>query len=270
KEGKKGIQFLLVLREGDYTTPKDRNLLREVIVEERLSLLMGALVKEAILPVSRVAREQRTPILVFPTEFLDAASTGEEPANLFWISPAPEAFQRAAVRMVAQFPQKRFFLLTRDSAMGRNLGKYFWEELRRLKPDAQGVGEIYLPETVKDYSSYLQSILSVNAEVCLSHLGPREWIHFARSANKQGYFKKIIHFELESGNLYSLTALKQEAPEGVWGVSAFPFWGLGWKETHEFVNKYRKKYNSYPGLDALSGYISIYAILEAVKNAGST
>ena len=270
KEGKKGVQILLVLRGGTYTSPKELHLLQATIVEERLSFLMGAIGKQAILPVSRMARDLRVPFLVFPQEFLDAASTGEEPANLFWISPAPEAFQRAAVRTVAQFPQHRFFLLARDSAIGRSLGKYFWEELRRLKPDAQGVGEIYFPGPVNDYTAAMQYVLSVNAEVCLSHLGPKEWVRFAKTGNKQGYFKKITHFELESGNLNSLEALKKAAPEGVWGVSAFPFWGLGWKETSEFVNKYRKKYQTYPGLDALSGYISVYAILEAVKKTGST
>jgi branched-chain amino acid transport system substrate-binding protein len=270
REGKKVVQILLVLRGGHYTNPKELNLLQATIVEERLSFLMGAITKEAILPVSRMARDLRVPFLAFPLEFLDAPSTGEEPANLFWISPAPEAFQRAAVRMVAQFPQKRFFLLARDSAIGRSLGKYFWEELRRLKPDAQTAGEIYLPGSVNDYSPSMQYILSVNAEVCVSHLGPKEWIRFAKTSNSQGYIKKIIHFELESGNLNCLEALKKAAPEGVWGVSAFPFWGLSGKESQEFVNKFRMKYKTYPGLDALSGYVSVNAVLEAVKKTGST
>ncbi len=114
KEGKGGVQILLVVRDAYYGTPKELNTLQETIVEERLSFLMGAIDKRAILPVSRMARDLRVPFLVFPLEFLDAPSTGEEPANLFWISPAPEAFQRAAVRTVAPFTQKHILLLARD------------------------------------------------------------------------------------------------------------------------------------------------------------
>jgi branched-chain amino acid transport system substrate-binding protein len=269
REGKEGLQLLLVLRGGHLIQGKDLRQLRELIFEERLHFLMGELGKEVIPQISRLAQQQRVPFLVFPNEFMEAASTGEEPANLFWISPTPEAFQRAAVRMAAQFPQKRYYLLARDSGAGRRWAKYFWEDLKRLKADAQSVGEFFLPDEVPDYNPFIRAILSAKAEVCISHLGVKEWLQFAKMAKKQGYFGQIIHFELESGSLQSLVALKKDGPEGVWGVSAFPFWALGWKESKEFVAKYREKTKAYPGLDALSGYVSIYALVEAVKKVGS-
>ncbi len=269
KEGRQGTPLLLFLKEGSYTTEKDLNSLREFIVEARPRLLMAAISTKAILPVSRLARLHNLPFLVFPLEFMEAPSTGEEPSNLFWISPAPEAFQRAAVRTVAQFPKKRYFFIARDSQVARSWGKYFWEELKRLKPEAQGVGEFFLSGKVEDYQPFLQAVLSANTEVCLSHLGVKDWVLFAKRANKLGYFRKITHFELESGHLASLLALKKEHPEGVWGTSAFPFWELEGKESASFVNKFNHKNNAYPGLEALSGYISVYAITAAKKKAGS-
>jgi ABC-type branched-subunit amino acid transport system substrate-binding protein len=270
REGKEGQQLLLVLR-GEHQIQGDNpNWLRELIVEERLHFLMGKVRKEDIPQISRMVQKQRLPFLVFPTEFIEAASTREEPSGLFWISPSPEAFQRATVRTAAQFPKKRFFLLARNSSAGPSWAKYIWEELKRLKPDAQPVGELFLPEKVEDYGPYIQTILSAKAEVCISYLGGMEWPRFARTAKRQGYFRQIIHFEVEGGSLESLVALKKDAPEGVWGVSAFPFWALGWKETREFVAKYKEKTGVYPGLDALSGYVSIYALLEAMKKSASS
>ncbi len=269
REGKQGLQLLLLLRGGHLIQGKDLRQLREIIFQERLNFLMGELWKEAIPQVSRLAQQQRVPMLVFPNNFMEAASTGAEPANLFWISPSPEAFQRAAVRTAAQFPQKRYYLLGRDSGAGRSWAKYFWEDLKRLKPDAQSVGEFFLPDEVPDYNPFIRAILSAKAEVCISHLGVKEWLRFAKMAKKAGYFRRIIHFEVESGSLQSLVALKKDGPEGVWGITAFPFWDLGWKESTEFVAKYREKTKAYPGLDALSGYVSIYAIVEAVRKAGS-
>jgi branched-chain amino acid transport system substrate-binding protein len=269
REGKQGIQFLLVLREGLHTREKELDELRQIILEEQLHFLLGTMAKEAILPVAKLAHEERLPFLVFPIDFMETLSTGTEPANLFWISPAPEAFQRAAVRTAAQFPRKKFFLLAQESKIGRNWVKYFWEELRRLKPDAEPAGEILLPKKVEDYDPYLRTILAAKTEVCLSHLGAKEWLRFVKTAQKQGYFKKIIHLELESGTLESLVALPKDAPEGIWGISAFPFWALDWQETKEFVSHYRERNQSYPGLEALSGYVSIYALVEAMKKGGS-
>jgi len=270
REGKEGQQLLLVLRREHLIQGKNLNWLRELIVEERLHFLMGEVRNDDIPQVSRMVQQQRLPFLVFPTEFIEAASTGEEPTGLFWISPSPEAFQRATVRTAAQFPEKRFFLLVRNSSLGRSWAKYFWEELKRRKPDAQPVGELFLPEKVADYGPYIKTVLSAKADICISYLGEMEWPRFARAAKKQGYFGQIIHFEVEGGSLESLVALKKDAPEGVWGVSAFPFWALDSKETQEFVLKYREKTKAYPGLGALSGYVSIYALLEAMKKSGSS
>jgi ABC-type branched-subunit amino acid transport system substrate-binding protein len=63
--------------------------------------------------------------------------------------------------------------------------------------------------------------------------------------------------------------LKKEAPEGVWGINTFPFWFLEGRETQGFVNKYRNKTGRYPGINALSGYGSVYALLQAMKKAAS-
>jgi ABC-type branched-subunit amino acid transport system substrate-binding protein len=269
REGKQGIQFLLVLREGHYLQKKGLDELRKIIVEDSLHFLLGVVAKEAILPVANLAQEERIPFLVFPIDFMETILTGTEPSNLFWISPAPESFQSAAVRTAAQWPKKKFFLLAQDTKNGRNWVKFFWDELRRLKPDAEPAGEILFPLKVGDYRPYLRTILGAKTEVCISHLGAKEWLRFVKTAQKQGYFEKITHFELESGTLESLKAMDKNAPEGIWGISAFPFWALGGGETKDFVTRYREKTQSYPDLQSLSGYISIYALMEAMKKGGS-
>ncbi len=269
REGKQGIQFLLALRGGKFNRERDLKDLREFLVEERIHFLLGQVGQESILPIAGTAQEQKIPFLVFPVDFLEAGSSGKEPANLFWISPAPEAFQRAAVRTAAQFSQNRFFLLARGSVSGKSWAKYFWEALRRLKPETVAAGELFLSDHPDDYEASVRTVLSSKAGVCLSHLGGKEWLRFAQTAKKQNYFKKIVHFELESAHQEILAALHKEGPEGVWGINTFPFWFLEGRETQDFVHKYRSKTGRYPGINALSGYVSIYALLEAMKKASS-
>jgi len=269
-QGKHGAQFLLFLRRGSFLQDQDRKALHDLFFEQRPQFLIGALQREVILPVSRLVYEHRVPFLAFPLDFMEAASTGEEPPNLFWISPTPESYQRAAVRTVSQFSSKRFYLLARNSAMGQNWVKNFWEEMSRQKPNAQRLGESFFPSRIDDFNPYIQAVLSANAEVCLSHLGVKDWLGFYQAAGKQGYFRKVTHFELEMANLEALMAMKKRVPEGIWGVSAFPFWGLEGKETREFVDRYRKNTGTYPSLAALSGYISVYAIFHTIQKAGPT
>lgn len=79
REGKEGQQLLLVLRGEHHIQGENLNWLRELIVEERLHFLMGEARKEDIPQISRMVQQQRLPFLVFPIEFMEAASTGEEP-----------------------------------------------------------------------------------------------------------------------------------------------------------------------------------------------
>lgn len=269
REGQQGVQFLLAIRGGNFDRETDLRDLRDFLVEERIQFLLGRLGPESILPIARNLPEPKIPFLVFQSGFLEESSSGKEPANLFWMSPSAEAFQRAAVRTIAQFPETRFFLLARSSASGRNWANYFWAALRKLKPEAVSAGELFLPSRETDFEAPVRAILASKAEVCLSHLGGQGWIRFGQTARSRNYFKKIIHFELESADPEILATLQREGPEGVWGISAFPFWFLEGRETQDFVNRYRSKTGRYPGINALSGYASVYALHEAMKKAAS-
>lgn len=268
-EGKKDIQLLLYLWTGFTNRQMDLQELRQKIDIEEIKFLMGALRQESILSVAQIAQEKKMPILVFPEEFMELYSARPEPENLFWLSPSPEAFQRAAVRQIVKLPGKHIFFLAQDSRLNRSWSKYFWEEVRKLRPEAKAVGEFFLPPQLEDFTEYVKIIISAKPEICVSNLSVPQWSRFVPPAKKEGYFRKIIHFELASGNLEYLITLGREYPRGVWGVSAFPFWGITQERTQRFVNKFREQTNSYPDLPALSGYVCIYALMESMKKGNT-
>lgn len=267
---KKEIQFLLYLWTGFTNSQRNLQELRQKIETEEIKFLMGALRQESILPVAQIAQEKKIPFLVFPNELMELYSSRPEPENLFWIAPSPEAFQRGAVRQIVKLPGRHIFFLAQDSRINRSWSKYFWEEIRKLKPQAKPVGEFFLPPQMEDYAEYVKIILAAKPEICVSNLSLQQWLRFVPSAKKEDYFKKLIHFELASGNLEFLIPLGREYPRGVWGVSAFPFWGLEKEKAKKFVNDFKTKTNSYPNLPAISGYICIYALFAAIQKGNTT
>lgn len=268
-EEKKEIQFLLYLWTGFTNRQIDLQELRQKIETEEIKFLMGALRQESILPVAQIAQVKKMPFLVFPEELMELYSFRPEPENLFWIAPSPEAFQRATVRQIAKLPGKYIFFLAQDSRLNRSWSKYFWEEVRKLKGEVKPVGEIFLPPKTENYAEYVKIILSAKPEICVSNLSLQQWQRFVPPAKKEGYFKKTIHFELASGNLEFLATLGRAYPKGVWGASAFPFWGITEEKTQKFVNKFKEQTNSYPNLHALSGYICVYSLIAAMKKGNT-
>ena len=65
REGKQGIQFLLVLRGGKFDREKDLKDLRRFILEERIHFLLGKVEQDSILPIARIGQRTKDSFLGF-------------------------------------------------------------------------------------------------------------------------------------------------------------------------------------------------------------
>jgi branched-chain amino acid transport system substrate-binding protein len=74
---------------------------------------------------------------------------------------------------------------------------------------------------------------------------------------------------LLSGEPEYLDPVKDEAPVG-WIVTGYPWDKIKTPEYKTFLDAYQKKYNDYPRLGSLVGYITMYSIADGITKAGST
>ena len=83
-------------------------------------------------------------------------------------------------------------------------------------------------------------------------------------------FKKFspAAFSKAGGEPEYLDPLKDEAPVG-WIVTGYPWDKISTPEHKAFVTAYQKRYNDYPRLGSLVGYITMKSLAAGIAKAGS-
>jgi len=92
---------------------------------------------------------------------------------------------------------------------------------------------------------------------------------FVREGNTRSAFKNRTVVSLLSGEPEYLDPLKDEAPVG-WIVTGYPWDKITTPEHKAFVAAYQKKYNDYPRLGSVVGYVTIHSLAAGIAKAGST
>jgi branched-chain amino acid transport system substrate-binding protein len=90
-----------------------------------------------------------------------------------------------------------------------------------------------------------------------------------REGNTRGVFKNRTVVSLLSGEPEYLDPLKDEAPVG-WVVTGYPWDKIKTPEHLAFVDAYKKKYNDYPRLGSIVGYVTMTSLAAGIAKAKST
>jgi branched-chain amino acid transport system substrate-binding protein len=90
-----------------------------------------------------------------------------------------------------------------------------------------------------------------------------------REGNTRGVFKNRTVVSLLSGEPEYLDPLKDDAPVG-WVVTGYPWDKIKTPEHKAFVDAYQKKYNDYPRLGSVVGYVTMKSLAAGIAAAGAT
>ena len=90
-----------------------------------------------------------------------------------------------------------------------------------------------------------------------------------RDGTDRGLFDGRTVYGLLSGEPEYLDPLGDEAPEG-WIVTGYPWYDIQDGPGKAFVDAYQAKWNDYPRIGSLVGYMTAQSIAAALEKAGST
>jgi len=90
-----------------------------------------------------------------------------------------------------------------------------------------------------------------------------------REGNTRGVFKDRFVASLLSGEPEYIDPLKEEAPVG-WLVTGYPWYAITTPEHKAFLAAYQARFNDYPRLGSVVGYVTIKSLAAGIAKAGST
>jgi len=180
-------------------------------------------------------------------------------------------FMQAAMlaEEAAKTDAKRFATIAPNYAYGKDAVAAFKQNLLKLKPDAEFVAEQWPALFKIDAGAEVQAIERAKPDAIYNVTFGPDLAKFVREGTTRGLFDGRTAYGLLTGEPEYLDPLGAEAPEG-WVVTGYPWYDIKDAAGVTFIEKYQKRWNDYPRIGSLVGYMTVQSIVAALDKAGST
>lgn len=240
----------------------------ELMTREGAVMLTGSILSNVGLAISSFAAEKKY-------VYLAAEPLAD---SLVWSAGNPYTFRlRSSTHMqasmlaeaAAESGVKTVATIAPNYAYGKDAVAAFKASLLALNPDVEFVAEQWPAVFKIDAGAEVQALERAKPDAIYNVTFGPDLAKFVREGGDRGVFEGRKVFGLLSGEPEYLDPLGDEAPEG-WTVTGYPWYDLKDGPGGAFVADYQERYDDYPRLGSLVGYMTVQSIVAAITRAGST
>lgn len=263
-----GQQLEFIFRDDQGEPGEAVKIAEELMTRDGAVMLTGTILSNVGLAISSFAGEKGYVYLA--SEPL-ADSLVWAAGNKYTFRLRASTFMQAAMlaEAAAKTDAQRFATIAPNYAYGKDAVAAFKENLLRLKPDAEFVAEQWPALFKIDAGAEVQALERAKPDAIYNVTFGPDLAKFVRDGGDRGLFEGRDVYGLLSGEPEYLDPLGDEAPEG-WTVTGYPWYDLKEGPGAEFVAAYQARWNDYPRIGSLVGYMTVQSITAALTKAGST
>ncbi len=197
---------------------------------------------------------------------------------LVWSAGNPYTFRlRASTHMQASMLAEeaaktdaiKYATIAPNYAYGKDAVAAFKAALTKLKPEVEFIAEQWPGVFKIDAGAEVQALERAKPDAIYNVTFGPDLAKFVREGTDRGLFDGRNVYGLLSGEPEYIDPMGDEAPEG-WTVTGYPWQDLSDGPGGEFVAAYSTKYDDYPRIGSLVGYMTVQSIVAALEKAGST
>jgi branched-chain amino acid transport system substrate-binding protein len=260
---------LEIISRDDGATPGDAvRVAEELLSREKVDVLAGGFLSHIGLALMDFAKQRK--VLFLASEPLTDKIVWQN-GNRYTFRLRSSTYMQTAMLVpeAAKANKKRWAIVYPNYEYGQSAAATFKEQLKKLQPDVEFVGEQAPPLGKVDAGAVVQALADLKPDAIFNVLFAADLAKFVREGNTRGLFKNRTMLGLLTGEPEYLDPLKDEAPEG-WTVTGYPWYGIDTPDHKAFLDAYRKKYDDYPRLGSIVGYSMVTALAAGLRRAGST
>jgi len=243
------------------------------IAEELMSrdgavMLTGTILSNVGLAISSLAAEKK--FLYLASEPL-ADSIVWASGNDYTFRLRTSTYMQAAMlaEQAAQSDAVRYATIAPNYAYGKEAVEAFKKVLTTLKPDVEFVTEQWPALFKIDAGAEVQALERSKPDAVFNVTFGTDLAKLVREGTTRGVFDGRTVYGMLTGEPEYLDPLGDEAPEG-WIVTGYPWYDVSDDANLAFVEAYQARYNDYPRIGSLVGYMTVQSIQAALEKAGST
>src|ERR1700688_3843713 len=268
KGGVLGKQLEVISRDDGANPGEAVRVAEELMTREGVSMLAGSFLSNIALAITNFAGQKK--IFYLAGEPLTDKITWQN-GNKYTFRLRASTYMQVAMLMPATVAakKKRWALVYPNFEYGQSAAENFKVMLKKAQPDVEFVTEQAPPLGKVDAGAVTQAIDDAKPDGIFNVLFGGDLAKFVREGNTRGIFKNRSVISLLSGEPEYLDPLKDEAPVG-WIVTGYPWDKIQTPAHLAFVKAYQAKYNDYPRLGSVVGYMLIKSLAASIAQAKST
>jgi branched-chain amino acid transport system substrate-binding protein len=263
-----GRKLEFVIRD-DGANPGDAvRVAEELVTREGTNLIAGTFLSNVGLAVTEFAGKKQ--VFFLAAEPLTDKITWQN-GNKYTYRLRSSTYMQVAMLMpdIVAAKKKRWALVYPNFEYGQSAVENFKAMLKKQQPDVEFVAEQAPPLGKVDAGAIAQAIDDAKPDAIFNVLFGPDLAKFVREGNTRDTFKNRFVASLLSGEPEYLDPLKDEAPVG-WVVTGYPWYAISTPEHKRFLDAYQKKFNDYPRLGSVVGYVTVKSMAAGIAKAGST
>ena len=260
-------------RKIEFTTRDDKfkvdlalSMAKELVMMEKVDLLMGTINSAASLAVSEYCKTEKIPFLV--TFSKSEKITGEKGHRyVFEVSENTVMIGKAAAAGLAKKSYIKYWIAGDDYEYGHACADATWNTLKKLKPKVELMGQSWWKVGEPELTPYLTAISAAKPDAVIFSPGGATITNLMKVSKATGFAEKFpiyLHTATEHSNL---APLGLDAPEKVIGTSNYHFYYPDTPKNKAFVKAFKDAYGREPKVGALYGYLAAQFITKAVEKA---
>ena len=262
-----GRQIEVLTRDSKFKVDLGLSAAKELIYRENVDILMGTINSALALAVSNMCKKEKVPFFV--TFSKSAKITGAQGHRyVFSITENTALAGKAAAVGLAKKPYKKYWIAGDDYEYGHAIADGVWDNLQKMKPDVELLGQSWWKVGEPDFTPYITAILSAKPDAVIVATGGRDCVPFLKAAQATGFNERVPFFMHTATELSTLKPLGLQGPEGVIGTSNYFFYYPETAANKLFVKNFEAVYNRKPAVGAVYGYLAARYIFGAYQKAG--
>lgn len=240
----------------------------ELMTRDGAVMITGTILSNVGLAISSLAAEKGY-VYLASEPLADSITWASGNAYTFRLRSSTYMQAAMLAEEAAKTGAKRYATIAPNYAYGKDAVAAFKENLLRLQPDAEFVAEQWPALFKIDAGAEVQALERAKPDAIYNVTFGPDLAKLVREGGDRGLFQNRTVLGLLSGEPEYLDPLGAEAPEG-WIVTGYPWYAITDGPGKTFVDAYQTRWNDYPRLGSIVGYMTAQSIAAVLQKAGST
>lgn len=271
KGGILGRKVVTSVRDSKLNPAEATAMTRDLIAGDRVQFILGGVSSAEGLAISEVANQEQT---IYVATVPKTVQMSEERFHRYMFRAAANTNTegKSAAIIMDELGVDRICTILLDYSYGHDLGKAFEEHIKKLRPNAEIVAQVWPQLGATDYTAHITEIMQAGCDGVFSGIWGGPFPAFAKQAKPFGFFDRFKF--VSAGEVASVEVAKEmgaDMPSGIWSNSYEVFYYPETEEHLEYVEALRKRTGEeHPPSWPITGYIGMLFLAAAIEKAGTT